>query len=120
MYVDVVIPVEVSDEHVADEPEYQRYEYAVVPPDGCAVNVEYWPLSIAVFDAVGADATNKELTPNVLVVDAEPLRLSFTVKVIWGAPNALFVCGTWNVNVAGDVAEESELAITFPLIVLVM
>ena len=46
VYVEVVTPVEVSDEHVADEPEYQRYEYAVVPPDGCAVNVEYWPLSI--------------------------------------------------------------------------
>ena len=82
VYVDVVIPVEVSDEHVADAPEYQRYEYAVVPPDGCAVNVEYWPLSITVFDAVGADATNKELTPNVLVVDAEPLRLSTTVNMI--------------------------------------
>ena len=34
---------------------------------------------------------SEELTPRMLVVDTEPLRLSFTVKVIWGAPNALFV-----------------------------
>ena len=34
VYVEVVTPVEVSDEHVADEPEYQRYEYAVVPAMG--------------------------------------------------------------------------------------
>ena len=78
----MVTPVDVSLEHVADEPEYQRYEYAVVPPDGCAVNVEYWPLSITVFDAVGADATSNELTPNVLVVDAELLKLSTTVNMI--------------------------------------
>ena len=82
MYVDVVTPVDESNEQVADAPEYQRYEYAVVPPDGCAVKVEYWPLSIIVLEAVGTAATNNELTPKVLVVDAEPLRLSVIVNAI--------------------------------------
>ena len=80
----------------------------------------YWPLSITVFDAVGTEATSRELTPKVLVVDAELLTLSVTVNVICDAPSALFVCGIWKVNFAGDVAVVNELVMTLPLTVLVM
>ena len=57
-----------SEVHVCDVPEYHRYEYGAVPPDGFAVKEVYCPASTSVFDAVGADATRVETTANVTSV----------------------------------------------------
>ena len=56
VYVNPVWPLTaVSDVHVGDVPEYHRYKYGAVPPDGgVTVSVVDWPLTTTLFDAVGA------------------------------------------------------------------
>ena len=63
--------------------EYHWYVYGVVPPDGFAVSVIDWPVSIMKFDGVGLPADNDGLTvtnvfPDVNVT-GELAALSVTV-----------------------------------------
>lgn len=49
---------------------YHAYVYGVVPPDGLAVRVMDWPLSILGEDGVIAPAARAELTVTVSVAEA--------------------------------------------------
>ena len=55
---------------------YHWYEYGVVPPDGLAVNVMLWPLSMVGLDGVIAPAVNElpvACTEPKVVVGITPL-----------------------------------------------
>ena len=96
VYVNPVWPLTaVSDVHVGDVPEYHRYKYGAVPPDGgVTVSVVDWPLTTTLFDAVGAaDAVSEDSTVNVwwllCTVSGPAWELSTTVTFASNVPAPL-------------------------------
>jgi hypothetical protein len=76
---ELVATTVVSEEQVADEPEYQVTVNVEVPPDQEADRVIDWPLSILGADGVMAPAVRAGLTVTVSVAVAVPPRESVTL-----------------------------------------